>query len=125
MKGIVQQQAQIRADAATLGRLQAQASGADGQMKALMAANQLAALQQEQLLQIRELLLQEQQIGTSSQEISSGEGHGERRRPYAFSDRIGFNQGRKMTDLRKETRPLNRRGHRTDLFPRRTTPRPH
>jgi P-type conjugative transfer protein TrbJ len=30
-------------------------------MKALMAANQLAALQQEQLLQIRELLLQEQQ----------------------------------------------------------------
>ena len=61
MKGIVQQQAQIRADAATLGRLQAQASGADGQMKALMAANQLAALQQEQLLQIRELLLQEQQ----------------------------------------------------------------
>jgi hypothetical protein len=31
-------------------------------MKALMAANQLAALQQEQLLQIRELLLQEQQL---------------------------------------------------------------
>ena len=61
VKGIVQQQAQIRADAATLERLQAQASGADGQMKALMAANQLAALQQEQLLQIRELLLQEQQ----------------------------------------------------------------
>jgi P-type conjugative transfer protein TrbJ len=30
-------------------------------LKALMAANQLAALQQEQLLQIRELLLQEQQ----------------------------------------------------------------
>ena len=30
-------------------------------MKALMAANELAALQQEQLLQIRELLLQEQQ----------------------------------------------------------------
>ena len=28
-------------------------------MKALMAANQLAALEQEQLLQIRELLLQE------------------------------------------------------------------
>jgi P-type conjugative transfer protein TrbJ len=61
VKGIVAQQAQIRADAATLERLQSQASGADGQMKALMAANQLAALQQEQLLQIRELLLQEQQ----------------------------------------------------------------
>jgi P-type conjugative transfer protein TrbJ len=61
VRGIVAQQAQIRADAATLERLQNQASTADGQMKALMAANQLAALQQEQLLQIRELLVQEQQ----------------------------------------------------------------
>jgi type IV secretion system protein TrbJ len=61
VKGIVVQQAQIKADAATLQQLQSQASTADGQMKALYAANQLAALQQEQLLQIRELLLQEQQ----------------------------------------------------------------
>jgi P-type conjugative transfer protein TrbJ len=61
VRGIVQQQAQIRADAAALERMQSQASTADGQMKALMAANQLAALQQEQLLQIRALLVQEQQ----------------------------------------------------------------
>jgi P-type conjugative transfer protein TrbJ len=61
VKGIVAQQQQIQNDAATLQQLQSQASTADGQMKALMAANQLAALQQEQLLQIRELLLQEQQ----------------------------------------------------------------
>ncbi len=61
VKGIVAQQAQIRVDAATLERLQSQASTADGQMKALMAANQLAALQQEQLLQIRALLVPEQQ----------------------------------------------------------------
>jgi P-type conjugative transfer protein TrbJ len=61
VNGIVAQQAQIRADAATLERLQSQASSADGQMKALYAANQLAALQQEQLLQIRALLVQEQQ----------------------------------------------------------------
>jgi P-type conjugative transfer protein TrbJ len=61
VKGIVAQQGQIRADAATLERLQSQASTADGQMKALYAANQLAALQQEQLLQIRTLLVQEQQ----------------------------------------------------------------
>lgn len=61
VRGIMQQQAQIRADAATLERLQSQAGSADGQMKALMAANQLAALQQEQLLQIRALLVQEQQ----------------------------------------------------------------
>jgi P-type conjugative transfer protein TrbJ len=61
VQGIVAQQQQIQKDAATLQQLQSQASTADGQMKALMAANQLAALQQEQLLQIRELLLQEQQ----------------------------------------------------------------
>src|SRR6516165_7398335 len=61
VNGIVAQQAQIRADAATLERLQSQASTAEGQMAALMAANQLAALQQEQLLQIRALLVQEQQ----------------------------------------------------------------
>jgi len=61
VKGIVAQQAQIQKDAATLEQLQSQASTADGQMKALMAANQLAALQQEQLLQIRALLVQEQQ----------------------------------------------------------------
>jgi P-type conjugative transfer protein TrbJ len=61
VNGIVAQQAQIRADAATLERLQSQASSADGQMKALYAANQLATLQQEQLLQIRALLVQEQQ----------------------------------------------------------------
>jgi type IV secretion system protein TrbJ len=62
VKGIAAQQQQIQQDAATLQQLQSQASTADGQMKALMAANQLAALQQEQLLQIRELLLQEQQM---------------------------------------------------------------
>src|SRR5262249_60748086 len=61
VKGIVAQQAQIRADAATLERLQSQASTADGQMKALYATNQLAALQQKQLLQIRALLVQVQQ----------------------------------------------------------------
>ena len=61
VKGIVAQQALIQKDAATLQQLQSQASTADGQMKALMAANQLAALQQEQLLQIRALLVQEQQ----------------------------------------------------------------
>jgi len=74
VRGIVQQQAQIRADAATLEQLQSQASTADGQMKALMAANQLAALQQEQLLQIRELLLQEQQVlAARSQTLANDE----------------------------------------------------
>jgi P-type conjugative transfer protein TrbJ len=72
--GIVQQQAQIRADAATLERLQSQASTADGQMKALYAANQLAALQQEQLLQIRALLVQEQQaLAARNQTLANDE----------------------------------------------------
>src|SRR6266436_8980887 len=74
VKGIVAQQAQIRADAATLERLQSQASTADGQMKALYAANQLAALQQEQLLQIRALLVQEQQaLAAQGQTLANDE----------------------------------------------------
>ena len=68
VKGIVAQQQQIHKDAATLQQLESQASSADGQMKALVAANQLAALQQEQLLQIRELLLQEQQALAARQQ---------------------------------------------------------
>jgi len=74
VNGIVAQQAQIRADAATLERLQSQASTAEGQMAALMAANQLAALQQEQLLQIRALLVQEQQaLAARAQTLANDE----------------------------------------------------
>lgn len=74
VNGIVAQQAQIRTDAATLERLQSQASTAEGQMAALMAANQLAALQQEQLLQIRALLVQEQQaLAARSQTLANDE----------------------------------------------------
>jgi type IV secretion system protein TrbJ len=74
VKGIAAQQQQIQKDAATLQQLQSQASTADGQMKALMAANQLAALQQEQLLQIRELLLQEQQaLAARNQTLANDE----------------------------------------------------
>ena len=74
VKGIVAQQAQIQKDAATLEQLQSQASTADGQMKALMAANQLAALQQEQLLQIRALLVQEQQaLAARNQTLANDE----------------------------------------------------
>src|SRR6516225_6141973 len=74
VNGIVAQQAQIRADAATLERLQSQASTAEGQMAALMAANQLVALQQEQLLQIRALLVQEQQaLAARAQTLANDE----------------------------------------------------
>ena len=74
VNGIVAQQAQIRTDAATLERLQSQASTAEGQMAALMAANQLAAVQQEQLLQIRALLVQEQQaLAARAQTLANDE----------------------------------------------------
>src|SRR4029077_924340 len=73
VKGIVAQQQQIQKDAATLQQCQSQASTADGQMKALMAANQLAALQQEQLLQIRALLVQEQQALAARGQTRVGE----------------------------------------------------
>jgi type IV secretion system protein TrbJ len=60
-QGLAKQTQLIQQDAATLQRLQSTASGAQGQMQALTAANQLAALEQYQLLQIRALLVQEQQ----------------------------------------------------------------
>jgi P-type conjugative transfer protein TrbJ len=60
-QGLAKQTQLIQQDAATLERLQTTASGAQGQMQALSAANELAALEQQQLLQIRALLVQEQQ----------------------------------------------------------------
>jgi type IV secretion system protein TrbJ len=61
VKGIVAQQQQIQQDAAALEKLQTGAATAQGQKAAIDAANQLAALEQQQLLQIRALLVQEQQ----------------------------------------------------------------
>lgn len=61
VNSIVKQQQQITQDAAKLQALQTQAGSADGQMKALTAGNELAALQQQQLLQVRALLVSEQQ----------------------------------------------------------------
>ncbi|CAG0991147.1 hypothetical protein ANRL3_02783 [Anaerolineae bacterium] len=62
LKGLEQQQKQLDEDSRNLERLQSQAQTADGQMKALQAANQLASNQAAQLLQIRALLQQQQQI---------------------------------------------------------------
>jgi P-type conjugative transfer protein TrbJ len=73
VKGIVAQQQQIQKDATTLQQLQTQAGSADGQMKALQAANQLAALQQEQLLQIRTLLTNEQQALAARMQTSAND----------------------------------------------------
>ena len=60
LRGIDQQQAALQSDARQLTRLQEQAQNASGQMAALQAANQLASAETNQLLQIRGLLVAEQ-----------------------------------------------------------------
>ncbi|TRX76404.1 P-type conjugative transfer protein TrbJ [Pseudomonas mangiferae] len=59
-KGLDQQQNKLTSDAATLQRLQVAAQGAQGQMQAIGYANQLASQQANQLLQIRGLLIAQQ-----------------------------------------------------------------
>lgn len=59
-KGLAQQQANMQADARQLERLQSAATTADGQVKAIQYANQLASHQSNQLLQIRGLMISQQ-----------------------------------------------------------------
>ncbi len=59
-RGLNLQQSHLQSDAATLQRLQSAAQGAQGQMQAIGYANQLASQQANQLLQIRSLLIAQQ-----------------------------------------------------------------
>lgn len=59
-RAIAQQQDNMASDALQLERLQSAASTADGQVKAIQYANQLASHQSSQLLQIRGLMLAQQ-----------------------------------------------------------------
>jgi P-type conjugative transfer protein TrbJ len=59
-KGLDRQQDALKADARQLERLQSAAQGANGQMQAIGFANQLAAQQANQLLQIRGLMVAQQ-----------------------------------------------------------------
>lgn len=59
-RGLDQQQINLQSDSSTLQRLQSSAQGASGQMQALAYANQLASQQANQLLQIRGLLIAQQ-----------------------------------------------------------------
>lgn len=61
-KGLDKQQEAMEADARQLERLQAGAQGASGQMQAIGFANQLASQQSNQLLQIRGLLIAQQNL---------------------------------------------------------------
>ncbi|NMG56817.1 P-type conjugative transfer protein TrbJ [Aromatoleum aromaticum] len=58
--GLKKQQDALKADARTLEQLQSSAQGASGQMQALGYANQFASQQANQLLQIRGLLIAQQ-----------------------------------------------------------------
>ncbi|HFI1300720.1 P-type conjugative transfer protein TrbJ [Escherichia coli] len=64
-KGLEQQQRNLTADSRQLERLQSAAQGAIGQMQALGFANQLASQQANQLLQIRGLLIAQQNAATA------------------------------------------------------------
>jgi len=64
-KAIDQQQKTLQSDADNLADLQNQASGAKGQMEAIQAANQLASAQTNQLLQIRSLLVAQQNAAST------------------------------------------------------------
>lgn len=67
-KGLEQQQDNLQADARQLQRLQSAAQDADGQLAAIGYANQLASNQANQLLQIRSLLIAQQNaVGTQMQ----------------------------------------------------------
>ncbi len=59
-QGIKEQQKALTADARTLEQLQGKAQGATGQLQAIGYANQLASQQANQLLQIRAMLLAQQ-----------------------------------------------------------------
>jgi len=73
-RGLDQQHENLQADAAQLQRLQSSAQSSDGQMQALGYANQLASHQSNQLLQIRALLIAQQNaIATRNQALADRE----------------------------------------------------
>ncbi|HCT6106986.1 TPA: conjugal transfer protein TrbJ, partial [Escherichia coli] len=61
----------LQQDADNLADLQTQASGATGQMKAIQAANQLASAQANQLLQIRSLLVAQQNAAATLAQVQA------------------------------------------------------
>jgi P-type conjugative transfer protein TrbJ len=73
-RGLDQQQNAMESDARQLERLQSSAQGATGQMQAIGFANQLASQQANQLLQIRALLIAQQNaIATRNQALADDE----------------------------------------------------
>jgi type IV secretion system protein TrbJ len=89
-QGLDQQQQNLNNDAAQLQRLQSQAQGASGQMQAIGFANQLASNQANQLLQIRALLIAQQNaLATRANADADKEAQQAAARATATEARIG------------------------------------
>ena len=73
LKGLVQQQDSLVSDAQKLVQLQSGAQGADGQLAAIGFANQLASHQSNQLMQIRALLVAQQNVLVTQSQIDADE----------------------------------------------------
>ena len=73
IKGIEAQQQQMQQDAQALRNLQLNAQGTQGQVQVLQAANQLASNQAQQLIQIRGLLVSQQNALAASQLLEQDE----------------------------------------------------
>lgn len=71
LTSVSNQQRYLQADADTLARLQRSATNATGQMQAIQSANQLASAQTNQLLQIRSLLIAQQNALATSAQIEA------------------------------------------------------
>lgn len=73
-RGLDAQQNNMESDARQLARLQTSATGAEGQLQAIGYANQLASHQSNQLLQIRALMIAQQNaIATRNQAVADRE----------------------------------------------------
>jgi P-type conjugative transfer protein TrbJ len=68
-RGLDRQQDAMQSDASQLQRLQSSAQGATGQMQAIGYANQLASHQANQLLQIRGLLIAQQNVMATRNQV--------------------------------------------------------
>ena len=89
-RGLDKQQTNLQSDASTLRSLQSAAQGASGQMQALGYANQLASQQANQLLQIRSLLIAQQNaIGTQMQGQTDREAQTQAAHTTSTESRIG------------------------------------
>lgn len=73
LRGISQQQTQIKAEAANLEQMQRNAQGATGQAQALGYANQFAANQANQLIAIRQQLMAQQAATLAVQQAAMDE----------------------------------------------------